>query len=187
MSQLHQETEAQLTAEKKQNESLLARLSRLASDSQQASLTLSKRAEDAERELRWAREGRKSAEVREELVRKELETLRYGLESSSASGGADPQRIKELEGLLEQYKKQLEEMSRDSRDVESRLAGGKGLVKRSELEDEQARVKALRAGKFKYPSETTIKCSLTRFRTRDAEPNDRGAKHRERDAERRGD
>lgn len=121
-----------------------ARLSRLASDSQQASLTLSKRAEEAERELRWAREGRKSAEVREELVRKELEAVRHGLGVSA--GGADPQRVKELERLLEQYKQQLEEMSRDSRDVESRLAGGKGLVKRSELEDEQERCKALQAG-----------------------------------------
>lgn len=79
-------------------------------------------------------------------MRKELETLRHGMGASS--GGADPQRVKELERLLEQYKQQLEEMSRDSRDVESRLAGGKGLVKRSELEDEQARVKALQSGEF---------------------------------------
>lgn len=142
---MHQETEAQLAAEKTQNESLHGRLSRLASDSQQASLSLSKRAEEAERELRWAREGRKSAEVREELVRKELDALRHGL--GGPAEGADPQRVKELERLLEQYKQQLEEMSRDSRDVESRLAGGQGLVKRAELEDEQARVKALQAGK----------------------------------------
>lgn len=79
-------------------------------------------------------------------MRKELETLRHGMGASS--GGADPQRVKELERLLEQYKQQLEEMSRDSRDVESRLAGGKGLVKRSELEDEQARVKALQSGEY---------------------------------------
>jgi mitotic spindle assembly checkpoint protein MAD1 len=146
LSQLHRETESQLAAEKAQNESLHDRLSRLASDSQQASFTLSKRAEEAERELRWAQERCKSAELREELVRKELEAVRHGLGASS--GGADPQRVKDLERLLEEYKQQLEEMSRDSRDLETRLAGGKGLVKRSELEDEQERCKALQSGEF---------------------------------------
>lgn len=79
-------------------------------------------------------------------MRKELEAERHG--SGATSSGADPQRVIELERLLGQYKQQLEEMSRDSRDIESRLAGGKGLVKRSELEDEQERCKALQSGKF---------------------------------------
>lgn len=147
LSSLHQETERQLATEKSQNFSLHGRLSKLASDAQQASLTLSRRAEEAERELRWAREGRRSAEVREQLLRKELDAVRC----SGGEGDGNPERVTYLEDLLEQYKDQLEQMQRDSRDVESRLAGGQGLVKRKELEDEQTRVQSLKNGTLPNP------------------------------------
>ena len=52
------------------------RLGTLSESTTTATFALAKRAEEAERELRWAKEGRQSAERREELAKREAETMR---------------------------------------------------------------------------------------------------------------
>lgn len=137
LSTLHAETEAKLTAKSKETDDLHARLAAVARDSQSANLALGKRAEEAERELRWAKEGRRRAEVQESLARNELQSyIELGTSPSSASGSGDSAaRVTQLESLLESYKSQLEGLARDTRDVEDRVSRGAGLVKLSELEE----------------------------------------------------
>ncbi|WOO77161.1 Spindle assembly checkpoint component mad1 [Vanrija pseudolonga] len=137
LSTLHAETEAKLTAKSKETDELHARLATVARDSQSANLALAKRAEEAERELRWAKEGRRRAEVQESLARNELQSyVELGTNPSSASGSGDSAaRVTQLESLLESYKSQLEGLARDTRDVEDRVSRGAGLVKLSELEE----------------------------------------------------
>lgn len=137
LSTLHTETKATLSDKTKEVDELHRRLTKLATDSTSATLEATRRAEEAERELRWAKEGRRSAEARESLARKELETRGGG------SGGGDAQQ---LQGLVDQYKRELEAMSRDSRDVETRLELGAGLVKATELEAAQERASQLEKG-----------------------------------------
>lgn len=137
LSNLHAETKAALSEKSKEVDELHRRLSKLASDSTSATLELTRRAEEAERELRWAKEGRRSAEVRESLARKELEASRSG------SGGGDTQQ---LERLVAQYKQELDSLARDSRDVETRLEHGAGLVKAAELQSAQDRASQLEKG-----------------------------------------
>lgn len=110
---------------------------------------MSRRATEAERELRWAKEGRESAERREGLVRKELEAVRRQLAATPgpSAGSGDPERVKELESLLQSYKTTLEEIHRDSRDAEERIAKGMGLVKSQDLDKAQDKISQLEEGK----------------------------------------
>lgn len=55
---------------------LTNRHEKLLQDSTSQVLSLTRRAQDAERELRWANEGRKSAERREEMAKKEVAAVR---------------------------------------------------------------------------------------------------------------
>jgi mitotic spindle assembly checkpoint protein MAD1 len=102
---------------------------------------LKRRLEEAERELRWAKEGRKSAESRERLVRQELDATRST--GGGSSGGGDAAHVQRLESLLETYRAEIEGLSRDSRDVEDRVTRGAGLVKADELAAAQERTRAL--------------------------------------------
>jgi hypothetical protein len=56
--------------------SLTNRHEKLLQDSTSQVLALTRRSQDAERELRWATEGRKSAERREEMAKREVLALR---------------------------------------------------------------------------------------------------------------
>ena len=56
--------------------SLESRLSTVSQSSASTILVCTRRAEEAERELRWAKEGRLSAERREQLAKKEIASLR---------------------------------------------------------------------------------------------------------------
>lgn len=76
LSSLHNQATTDLAEKDKELRSLQERLSTLAQNSTSLTLTLTKRAEEAERELRWAKEGRQSAERREELAKKEADALR---------------------------------------------------------------------------------------------------------------
>lgn len=63
-----------------------------------------------------------------------------GLGSSDQNQTA---RIRQLESLVSTYKTELENMSRDSRDLEERLAKGAGLVNASLLEEAESRINSL--------------------------------------------
>lgn len=75
ISNLHNQATSDLAARDKELRSVQDRLSTLAQNSTSATVTLTKRAEEAERELRWAKEGRQSAERREMLAKKEAELM----------------------------------------------------------------------------------------------------------------
>jgi mitotic spindle assembly checkpoint protein MAD1 len=63
-----------------------------------------------------------------------------GLGSSDQSA-----RIRQLESLVTQYKSELDSQSRDSRDLEEKIARGQGLVKSSLLTESQNRIATLKA------------------------------------------
>jgi mitotic spindle assembly checkpoint protein MAD1 len=52
-------------------------------------------------------------------------------------------RIRRLESLVSQYKSELDSQSRDSRDLEEKIAQGQGLVKSSLLTDSQNQIATL--------------------------------------------
>jgi len=92
LSNLHNQATIDLAAKDKELCSTHERLSTLAQSTTSLTVTLTKRAEEAERELRWAKEGRQSAERREELAKKEADALR------STAVRLAPLRRKELTG-----------------------------------------------------------------------------------------
>jgi hypothetical protein len=61
-----------------------------------------------------------------------------GLGSSDQSA-----RVRQLESLVNQYKSELDSQSRDSRDLEDKIAQGQGLVKSSLLTESQDRITTL--------------------------------------------
>ena len=63
------------------------RLTTLSHSTATISVTLKKQAEDAERELRWAKEGRQSAERREDLAKREVDALRASVVRSRMWSG----------------------------------------------------------------------------------------------------
>lgn len=148
---------------------LQTRLSDLSRNSQLTITALAEGKAEAEREYRWAREGRSSAEKREEDTKRVMETLRaslvslYGIkldhgltwkiktDSATGTGGSTTSdqtaRIHQLEALVETLEHNLEGMSRDSREMEERITQGAGLVKQTELDTAQARIAELQAGK----------------------------------------
>ncbi|WWC68115.1 uncharacterized protein I206_102036 [Kwoniella pini CBS 10737] len=137
ISNLHNQATADLARKDAQLRELHDRLTNLAQSSRSSISELTKRSEEAERELRWAKEGRASAERREELAKKEVERVRYSKFAPSASGsGIQDQsaKVTELERLVELYKSELDSISRDSRETELRIAQGMGLVKSSDLQ-----------------------------------------------------
>ncbi|KAL7419183.1 coiled-coil domain-containing protein mad1 [Cryptotrichosporon argae] len=143
LSARHTETTADLAAKTRECDALHARLSALSVESRTVILDLTRRSEDAEREARWAKEGRRGAEQREELMRVELDALRTSLNTAAAEGTVDQTaRVAELERLLDTYKAQLDEIARDSRKAEERLVHGAGLVQMAELEAAVARADA---------------------------------------------
>lgn len=89
---------------------------------------LRRRMDEAERELRWAKEGRRSAEMREKLAREELDVA-----FSAGTGAGSSGDTAQLEALLKSYRSQLEALARDSRDAEERIARGAGMVNADEL------------------------------------------------------
>jgi mitotic spindle assembly checkpoint protein MAD1 len=76
LSSLHQQATEELAEKGKELAGVEARLSVLAQQSASAISEWTKRAQEAERELRWAREGRASAERREALAKAEVEATR---------------------------------------------------------------------------------------------------------------
>jgi len=148
MSELHSKATTDLSTKDTEIRSLHSRLSALSESSATNIKEWTGRAKEAERELRWAREGRESAERREEFARKQIEALRSG--DGDSGGGLtsvdSSSRVKQLEKLVETYKAELDSMSRDSRDLEDRLTEGKGLVKQSLLDESQAKIGQLESG-----------------------------------------
>ena len=57
--------------------------------------------------------------------------------------GNQTAQIRKLQSLVEEYKSEIDRTARDSRDLESQLAEGAGLVKSTLLEDATARIAAL--------------------------------------------
>lgn len=55
-------------------------------------------------------------------------------------------RVRQLEQLVDQYRSELDSVSRDSRDVEDRLTSGAGLVKQSALDEAIEKISRLTAG-----------------------------------------
>ena len=76
LSGLHNQVTLELAEKDKEIVSMHERLATLSHSTAVISVTLKKQAEDAERELRWAKEGRQSAERREDLAKREVEALR---------------------------------------------------------------------------------------------------------------
>lgn len=152
LSTLHSQTTTSLVQRDSTIRDLRARLADLAGSSKDAVGEMSRRATEAERELRWAKEGRESAERREGLVRKELEAVRRQLAATPgpSAGSSDPKRVKELESLVQSYKTTLEEIHRDSRDAEERIAKGMGLVKSQDLDKAQDKISQLEEGKTRH-------------------------------------
>jgi multidrug resistance efflux pump len=65
-----------------------------------------------------------------------------------ASFGDQSARVKQLEGLVETYRAELEEIQRDSREVEERLTKQAGLVPQSALDEAQGEISKLKAGEW---------------------------------------
>lgn len=76
LSALHQQATSELSAKDAELRELQERHSQSSFNSRKVVGELSARAIDAERELRWAKEGRAAAERREELAKREVEALR---------------------------------------------------------------------------------------------------------------
>ncbi|WWD21649.1 hypothetical protein CI109_106135 [Kwoniella shandongensis] len=173
LSTLHNETAQELATREASIRDLQARLSTLAESSRASIGELTRRAEEAERELRWAKEGRASAERREEIARAEAERVR-SVDGPSMPGGVglgdQSAKVRELESLVELYKGELDKIARDSREVEEKIAKGMGLVKSVDLETAQGRISQLEHDISSL--ESTIS-ELTSANTRlDAEVND---------------
>lgn len=66
--------------------------------------------------------------------------------SGSATAGDQTSKIKLLQGMVEQYKTELEDIARDSQALEDQLTQGAGLVKQNLLDESQKRVSQLEAG-----------------------------------------
>lgn len=172
LSTLHSQTTTSLVQRESTIRDLRARLADLAASSKDAVGEISQRATEAERELRWAKEGRESAERRERLVRRELEAVRRQLAAVPGpfAGSNDPERVKELESLVQSYKTTLEEIHRDSRDAEERIAKGMGLVKSQDLDKAQEKISQLEGGKT-HPSSSSDCTSINQnFENRDCRP-----------------
>jgi mitotic spindle assembly checkpoint protein MAD1 len=108
---------------------------------------------ELEREARWAKEGRVSAERREALLQKEVDAMRdlSGTPTPGVFTGNQAARVAQLEKLVESYRSELEAISRDSRDLEERLTQGAGLVKQSALDEAQAKIAQLEKSKCPIP------------------------------------
>ena len=168
---MHNEATSDIASKDAEIRALHLRLSELAQSSREIVNQWTSRVNEAERELRWAKEGRLSAERREGLARKEIEAMeadqrvRYlelvtlftvGLQCSSQNGtmpggmgliaGDQSAKIRQLEQLIQTYKDELEGISRDSREVEAKLTQGAGLVKQSELDEALAKAESLSSG-----------------------------------------
>nr|ODN75661.1 mitotic spindle assembly checkpoint protein MAD1 [Cryptococcus depauperatus CBS 7841] len=142
LSNLHTQLSAELAQKDSAIRDLHTRLSDLAESSRVALSEITNRAQDAERELRWAREGRDSAERRESLARRELETyLQHG--DSAGTSKDNSCKVAQLEELVGVYKAELEDMARDSRATEEKITHGKGLVQIADLEISQSRISQL--------------------------------------------
>ncbi|WVW78266.1 hypothetical protein I302_100219 [Kwoniella bestiolae CBS 10118] len=175
LSTLHSQTIEELSKKDSQIREIHERLTNLAQSSRSSIAELTKRAEEAERELRWAKEGRAFAERREEVAKIEAERIRGSNSSFSMPGAVTPitdqsAKVSELEGLVELYRSELDKISRDSRETEERIAKGMGLVKSQDLDE--ARDKIGRLELDIQSLESTIS-ELTSANTRlDGEVND---------------
>ncbi|KAK4688858.1 hypothetical protein P7C73_g1261, partial [Tremellales sp. Uapishka_1] len=171
LSTLHAQTLEELSASQEQARALQERHDHLVRESTSAINTLTRGKEEVDRELRWAKEGRRSSEKREEVLRKEIDILRSsGDGASSASTGDQSTKISKLETLVETYKSELESISRDSREVEERLTHGAGLVKQSALMAAEAKIAQLE--KDIESLESTIAQLTSANTTLDAEVSD---------------
>ena len=88
-----------------------------------------------------------------------------GLRSSDQSA-----RIRQLERLVQEYKNELESHSRDSRDIEEKIAKGQGLVKQAVLDEAQSRITSLQSQITSF--ESTLSELQNANTTLDAEVND---------------
>ncbi|WVQ75806.1 hypothetical protein IAR50_005439 [Cryptococcus sp. DSM 104548] len=136
LSTLHVQATNELAQRESTIRDLRTRLADVAESSRATLGEISSKLQESERELRWAQEGRESAERREALIRQEVDVLR----SSGAGGGAD---AAEMDRLLQTYRGMLETMQRDSRLVEEKIAQGQGLVKADDLANAQERISQL--------------------------------------------
>ncbi|WWC59638.1 uncharacterized protein I303_102197 [Kwoniella dejecticola CBS 10117] len=148
LSNLHNQATADLAQKDSQIRELHDRLTNLAQSSQSSIAELTRRFEEAEREARWAKQGRVTAERLEAVAKKEAESARYSMSTSSTSmsgSGVQDQsaKVTELERLVEMYKSELDGMSRDSRETEQRIAKGMGLVKSSDLQEAKEKIEQL--------------------------------------------
>lgn len=78
LSDLHKSTTDKLASATLELEQLRVRFNETVAQAHAANQELTKRWQDADRELRWAKEGRAGAEQRERLYRDELDVLRDG-------------------------------------------------------------------------------------------------------------
>ncbi|ODN79409.1 hypothetical protein L202_03401 [Cryptococcus amylolentus CBS 6039] len=136
LSTLHTQATSELAQRECTIRDLRTRLADVAESSRATVSEISSRLRETERELRWAVEGRQSAERRETLIRQEVDTLRL----SGAGGGVD---AAEMDRLLQTYRDMVETMQRDSRLVEEKVAQGQGLVQAHELANAQERISQL--------------------------------------------
>jgi multidrug resistance efflux pump len=146
MSALHAEATTELASKDAEIRGLQSRLSEQSASALALSRELSQRNNELEREVRWSKEGRASAERREKLLQKELDATREAGPSmpGGASFGDQSARVKQLEGLVAE----LEEIQRDSREVEDRLTKKAGLVPQSALDEAQGEISKLKAGEW---------------------------------------
>jgi mitotic spindle assembly checkpoint protein MAD1 len=144
LSKLHTELQSKLDEKTAENDRLHKRLSKVAIESKETVLDLSRKFDDASRELRWATERCRNAESRERLLKAELENSPA---PAPAGGSSDSTaNVHKLQNLVNTYKAEIEAMERDSRGAEERLAKGAGLVKAAALKEAQERGNKLESG-----------------------------------------
>jgi len=196
LSELHQEASTKLANNDIKINGLYARLTQATSAAEVTIAQMSKEKTDLERSLRWANEGRGAAEKAEKRAKEELRvyledhdtgvslqcSFIYGAylgaradrQSQQMPGGLGSSdqsaRIRQLERLVQEYKNELESHSRDSRDIEEKIAKGQGLVKQAVLDEAQSQITSLQSQITSF--ESTLSELQNANTTLDAEVND---------------
>lgn len=162
LSALHNETTTELAQREADLRALQARHEEYTQKHTAVLLEWRNKATEAERELRWAKEGRVTAEKREMAYRQQVEALTSGSASPSSSqgctpgtnkeqsehAGGDAARVGQLEALVSTLQAQVDDFARDSRETEARVTKGAGLVKQTLLDEAEAKIAELEKSTF---------------------------------------
>lgn len=156
LSASHSQCSSQIAHLNAQNAELAHRLGEVSRESLTRIGELEERLSGAERECRWEHGRREAVERKLQVARQELEQLRTAGSHSgngayagdSQSGSSDPSaRVKELEHQLAEYRGIIDAFQQEESEMKDRIAADQGWVKKCDLEQAEAQMRSLQAGK----------------------------------------